>query len=393
MRGPHRRLATLAALAAVGFIILASLPYPVSGQPDAAVYGLSKRLNMRAGSHQVETFDAATTPFGHWKKYDALVLTPDDLEAIEARPGGASFLRQFVASHHGVAVLGADAASRLGLATVGADAPISDAGALAENRGTLYAVRDDASIATFTAAYATSERRAERFVDDALEFFESLPSAPAAVSGTARAHAAHWTLKLTASYCYELEPYGKLCYTGSFYQMNADGSSSYDWWNAVFEQTTVPGYDLYWNDWRTDTTWLTSDVNYYNPSTHQLVDWGPLDATVTGPGTFAYTTGMRAGQWGASVTDTVSQSYYAEDMSVAQASNTQYSDVYARHDFGYGSGPTTYTFSTLPGFTVRTVQGQCLYVPYTNKVEWREYTWNYQDNFYNTWINSWRQIC
>ncbi|HVL49325.1 MAG TPA: hypothetical protein VM889_12260 [Candidatus Thermoplasmatota archaeon] len=379
------------AAVAIGLLV-AAFQFPAAGaNEDSSIYGVSDAVNVKG--RKTEKVDPATLTRTSVSKYKGLLLTADAVEKLEARGRAREVLGSAFASNRLLAVTDGSVDGYLGVSPSG-DVPMDAEGRpLPAHAGKAYAVLASGTIATYTHAYATPQIRAAKFASDAVAWFEGHALAERTTTGTAQAHAAHWTLKQTASFCYELEPYGKLCYSARFYQNNADGSSTYDWWNVDMETLTNPGYNLYWTEWRTSTTWMTSDVNYYNPGSHLLVDWGPANAYASGGSTLSVAVGPRSGTHGAVLTDLLSWSYYIESMGVAQASNTQYSDVYVRHDFDYGGGPTTYQMSTYPGFTVRTTQGQCLYIPFTNKAEWREYTWNGQDNFYNTWINSWRQIC
>jgi hypothetical protein len=159
------------------------------------------------------------------------------------------------------------------------------------------------------------------------------------------------------------------------------------------QTTTTPGAVLYGNDEHTSLTWVTADTNYYYPSAHLLADAQPPSQQIVGPGTVSYQVGMTAGVRGANITSKLARSYATTDMNVVQGSSYPNNDYYVRHEFTQYSDPASNTFTSTPGFTVRTTQSLCLKIPYTNKAEWDLYDPYGQDTYFDTWINSWRQVC
>lgn len=205
---------------------------------------------------------------------------------------------------------------------------------------------------------------------------------------------ANWVWRATTSYSYTWSPYGKLGYTAEVFYASNDGTTAYRWWDVEMSQSMEPGKSLWGNNWRTYQSWVTGDVQYYNPS-NQLVDWNPyssVDATA-GTVTMNGAIGLVAGVEGAPLTSEMSTGYSAQLMYVAQSSTTGTDDVYVRHDFNYGAAPTAGLWTNQPAWTLRANEADCFKMPWTNKVQWREYTGTGTDNFQTNWISSWREYC
>ncbi len=196
-----------------------------------------------------------------------------------------------------------------------------------------------------------------------------------------------WSLRHVASYCYDRNPYGRICYQGEFHKLLNDQSSWHDWWDVLFTTTTEPGKLRWGNNWHTSRTWLTSPVDYFKP--HILIDAGPGSQS---GGTASYCVGPTAGVDGAVITANICSSYALTDVTVSEESSYLYEDVYIRHDIAVNSYTAGIAYSSYPGFTVRTDEAVCVKLGYTNKAEWREYVAG-NDNYYQTWMSSWREVC
>ena len=397
------KVSRLSVLIAAFLVTMSVLPASDAQRPEIRVGVVSEHpaLDRLPPNAKAERIPPGHLNANQLARYDALLLDAAVLDSLPTNGTRANAVRQFVADHRVLLVQGDSGAlaratgvappkgEDVPMLADGSPAPVAaSANALyRSSRGTWHhAVFAFGTPADFRSQVAA--QGAEWVLS--LEDFQPRAGQPMTASA---ADNSNWQSWGSTSYSYTWSPYGRIAFGARFYYALNDGSTSFDWWNVDMTQTTVPGTNLWGNGWRTSVGWVVGDQKAYIAS-NQLSDWGPRSIDATGRVvSLGFEVGMRAGVDSAPFTSTQSYGYMVEDMLVSQASSASTEYLFVRHEFGYGSGPANGFWSNKPAWTVRVNEGACLKIPFQNKAEWREYTYSGYDNYYTTWINSWREIC
>lgn len=349
-----------------------------------------------------DTIDLDQLKESKLKDFDVLVLDASAFASAWADEPKKNALKKFAKAHRVLLVEGGEDAfegfTDLDL-PVGGDVAYDTNGLPSPVHGAARAIYRAHGGKWDTAAfeYGTRALYEKSIARDLAQWIRDLPDFQPEHGQPLQAQAAdngNWVWRATATYSYTWSPYGRLGYTADVYYAASDGTSSYKWWNVEMSQTVEPGNSLSANNWRTYQTWVTSDVQYYHPS-NQLVDWNPYSSVDATLGSVAMNgeIGLVAGVEDAPVTSKQTTGYTANQMYVAQSSTTGGDDVYVRTDFNYGGAPASGLFTSKPGWTIRSTEPNCFKIPWTNKVQWREYLAGSNDNFQTNWISSWREYC
>lgn len=330
---------------------------------------------------KVVALDESDLKKGKLKGYDELVLDAESFDAIRGKKDVEKALSQY-ARHRPLTVVGVDPAE-LGLAGR-ADVTSGPGGLVAVTTVLAGSTR-------FDQIHRWADPELADPVTSAHDWWNSIRVKYASEIATKSEvySSSLWSLRYSTTYSYTAYPYGTIGYAADWY-LNIADSGSYDFWSVVIDTRTNPGVNIWGTPWRTSTTWLLSDTDYFRydhlltmwaPGTHVELDW------------ISWSLGTWAGQHGATTNAFMWNSYpSAFTVDTYQSSSNAFGDSYffLRHDFDYGSTYASTLYQSEPGMIVRVPNGVCVKFPYTNKAEWRDYS---TGSFQTTWIDSWREVC
>ncbi len=147
-------------------------------------------------------------------------------------------------------------------------------------------------------------------------------------------------------------PKGQFNVLRRYLRLMNDNNYTYGWYSCIVQLQTVPGYVAYGgNGWRTSHHYADIPLDeIYGSQT--LIDYDPT--TTSGSGNLGYSIGVTAGQSGASVSASVSESYNISDVTVQDYSNFYYDQVKWGHNINESRDAGKYTYYARPGYTFRT---------------------------------------
>jgi len=147
-------------------------------------------------------------------------------------------------------------------------------------------------------------------------------------------------------------PKGQFNVQRRYLRLMNDNSYTYGWYSCIVQLQTVPGYVAYGgNGWRASHHYADMPLDEIY-SSQTLIDYDPT--TTSGTGTMGYSIGVTAGQSGASVSASFSESYSITDVKVHDYSNFYYDQVKWGHNINESRDAGKYTYYAKPGYTFRT---------------------------------------
>lgn len=190
---------------------------------------------------------------------------------------------------------------------------------------------------------------------------QPVPSGPSEDSPT-------WSLVGTSSSYNFMDPHGLLIIELFWYQLVNDQSNTYDWFNLVTEIASFPGRGLYpGSDWRTADFWNYVNASYFGDP-NLLVAHGPSGDS-GGSGNVTYSIGVSNGVDGARCSSSMSETYSALGVPIADQSAGQGAQWWHNVDENGPSGMNPY--GVQPGATIRVVPNAPTRVHNWVKVQYR----------------------
>ncbi|MEO0248155.1 MAG: hypothetical protein ABIN58_01175 [candidate division WOR-3 bacterium] len=196
---------------------------------------------------------------------------------------------------------------------------------------------------------------------------------------------AYWAYVWQGELNYAYPDKGQLNVIRTWYKLQDDGSSSYDWRNLEVSMQIVPGKVVYSSNWRNDDTWVSIDVNE-RKSHYQLIDYGPT--TTSGQSSITIDVGVQAGQDGAAVSASMSWGYSVSDVVVQDSSNFSTELFYLQHLIDQSKTVGQYTYLHKPGLTYRLNNGELSELRQQYRAKFAKpvmYWWD-------TWTGPWQAV-